>query len=828
LFTDNPVASVVLTAPLLSSGSFLQTRSRILAVELEHDDAFNTAPEKDGSNGAGEPSRTRSLVPVEPKPLAGAGALSWAHGVPSRPEILSQKPDVVGLSRALRRRLWLAVGFGLLLGSILAAAAWILIPVRYTASVMFVVNAKAPSVLKAESPADFLDYKKTQKEWFKSDDVARAALLQPGISNLRMVKEAGDDPVNWLKSALSAEYLGDSELLQVTLRGESPKETATLLNAVKKAYMSQVVESEEQQKLAKQVTLRTSLAEYANTIKEKKTQFENLAERSGSRTSKVNQLQHQVLMADLQTLQSQRTDALRAYTKLQTDLAMGKAIVEQKASGMLTDSEMELRVNSDPQVTQIRSQLAALQQQRREYAQTLRRKNDPALVRLDQHIAQLDEDLQTVRQQVRVQMKDLIKSSDSMQGNYAMLKLQEPLLRGQLAELAKAIDGQMELLKKHEKSSATLDALKSEIDNLEKMSNTVNAELEGLNLELKNKQPRVQARADAEPPSKNNAIWKYVQVAFAGLLGFGLVLFGIALWEFQSRRLSTSEEMIEGLGVRVVGSLPSLRQSRVGFKRQSKEELLESVDSIRTSLIHSLNNQRGSLVLVTSAQPHEGKTTVASQLASSLARSGKRTLLVDADLRHPGAHLVLGMAMERGLAEILRGEVELDDVVRPTQAENLWFLSAGQICRSSIQALSRKRVPEVLEGLRSGFDFVIIDSSPVLSVADARLVGQHVDGAVLSVLKDVSQIPQVYEACEQLGAVGIRLLGAVVNGADPHAAYHYSSRAISTRQPKAKKVKAASQDAGNVKVKTAKSKTLKKKKRPPTTDSTPPTDGPVA
>lgn len=779
----------------------------------DNSDSDNSKPTGDKSSGG--------LITVESKVVRAPNAISWAHGVPSRPEILSQKPDLIGLSRALRRRLWLAVGLGLLVGSALAAAAWVLIPVRYTASVLFTVRSRPPFMMEAPAATDYLDYKKTQKEYFRSPFLLRAALNQPGINKLSMVTGAGEDKISWLQSQISAEYLGDSELLQVSLRGENPNETAMLINAVKKAYVDQIVENEKTQRMVRKDSLDKQRLIYAKDLEQKKNEFDNLADKAQSKDSDAALLRRDALLRQLQNLQQQQAETHKAYLQLSTDLMLGKQMVESKANGNMTDAEMESRVNSDPRIAQMLAQQAELSRQIREAAGAYKRKNDPALVRMNQNMRALDDDLQVTREQVRMQIKDLVMTQDSAKGNFQMLQMREPLLKNQILELGKQINIVMDQITKFATSSAAIESLRREIDQLKQLQNQVSMEYAKTDLELQNTDSRVKPGEDAEAPSKNNAIWKYVQVGFASAFGLSLVMFGIALWEFQSRRLNTAEEMVEGLGVRVIGSLPSLRQSRVGFHRRSKDELqtmiLESVDSIRTSLIHTLHSPGGSVVLITSAHPHEGKTTVASQLASSLARSGKRTLLVDGDLRHPGAHMVLGMPMDRGLAEILRGEAELDDVVRPTQAENLWFLSAGQICRTSIQALSRKRVPEVLESLRSGFDFVVIDSSPVLSVADARLLGQHVDGAVLSVLKDVSQIPQVYEACELLRAVGIRLLGAVVNGAEPVVTYQYASRKPAIGQTKIKK-----QKAGKVKVRSAKSKNGKRRSESsPNNDSEP-------
>jgi polysaccharide biosynthesis transport protein len=111
-------------------------------------------------------------------------------------------------------------------------------------------------------------------------------------------------------------------------------------------------------------------------------------------------------------------------------------------------------------------------------------------------------------------------------------------------------------------------------------------------------------------------------------------------------------------------------------------------------------------------------------------------------------------------------------VVRPTRTANLWLLPAGHCDLRAVQALSTTVLGTTIGGLCGQFEYVVIDSGPVLKVADSLMVGQHVDAAVVSVLRDSSKVPNVYEACERLRSVGIVVLGAVVNGVNDDVARH--------------------------------------------------------
>jgi capsular exopolysaccharide synthesis family protein len=171
------------------------------------------------------------------------------------------------------------------------------------------------------------------------------------------------------------------------------------------------------------------------------------------------------------------------------------------------------------------------------------------------------------------------------------------------------------------------------------------------------------------------------------------------------------------------------------------------------------------VVMVTSATQGEGKTSISSQLATSMATAGMRTLIVDCDLRNPSIHKLFDLGLTSGVSEILTQDADPSDAIQPTTIPNLWVIPAGQCSNRVVAALAQGHPLETLfNRLRGQFDFVIVDSCPVLPVADALLIGQHVDGVLFSIMQDISQIPKVVLASEKLNQLNIPVLGAVVNG----------------------------------------------------------------
>jgi len=174
------------------------------------------------------------------------------------------------------------------------------------------------------------------------------------------------------------------------------------------------------------------------------------------------------------------------------------------------------------------------------------------------------------------------------------------------------------------------------------------------------------------------------------------------------------------------------------------------------------------VVMITSAMSGEGKTTLAAQIAISLARAGRRTVLVDFDLRQPSFDEIFGLPKAPGISETLRNEHELAGIVQTTATPNLCVITAGRWNRATLAALANGAAAPLFKELREDFDFVILDTSPVLPVADARFVSQYVDSTVLCIFRDISEMPRLQAACEILQAFGVHAIEAIVTGANEH------------------------------------------------------------
>ncbi|MGL4423332.1 MAG: polysaccharide biosynthesis tyrosine autokinase, partial [Gemmataceae bacterium] len=270
-----------------------------------------------------------------------------------------------------------------------------------------------------------------------------------------------------------------------------------------------------------------------------------------------------------------------------------------------------------------------------------------------------------------------------------------------------------------------------------------------LHLDMESKRPsRVVVRDDATVIWNYNLKQKMLLSTLVAIVGFIGVMVLVAYLEWRSRRVDSVEQVVNELGLRIIGTIPAF-PSRASLKAGEADQnqnwrfiLNESVNSTRTMLLHTAKTQSMQVIMVTSAMQGEGKTSLASQLATSMATAGLRTLILDCDLRNPSMHRLFDVQLTPGCSEILCQEVDVSDAVQPTTVPNLWMIPAGQCSNRVITALAQGHPLETLfNRLRGQFDFIVVDSCPVLPVADSLLVGQHVDGVVISVLQDISQLP---------------------------------------------------------------------------------------
>jgi polysaccharide biosynthesis transport protein len=273
------------------------------------------------------------------------------------------------------------------------------------------------------------------------------------------------------------------------------------------------------------------------------------------------------------------------------------------------------------------------------------------------------------------------------------------------------------------------------------------------------------AQREPKPVSPKHKL----DLALGLLLGLSIALFAAYMRENFRDRIQGPQRVAKELEAPVLGLVPDARRIRVGshplVTMDDPHGLpAEAYRTVRTNLLALCRDAKARSVLVTSARRGEGKTTTAANLAVAFAQAGRSVLLVSADFRDPRIHTFFGSPNERGLVQLLMGKLSLDDAVVDTELPGLQLLPSGSAIGvdEPVELLQSERMGEVVRGT-DPWDFILVDSPPVFSVADSLVLADLVDGVVFVTDAQSSRQASVGQARQQITNVGGRILGGVLN-----------------------------------------------------------------
>jgi capsular exopolysaccharide synthesis family protein len=718
------------------------------------------------------------------------GPLALAGEAPAGPPGLTAAPTLPGLLQALRRRWLLALGLAAGAAVLAVAAVFVFLPPYYVVLAQFNVSAaqdRGPFDATQDSHLEFAVFKEYQKALIRAPMVLTAALNEKVSAgrearDLPLVRAQGNGVIDWLDRTLKSEFKVAPEILSATLIGDDPEGLADLLNAIGSAF---VKENDEKEKVRRKERLDL----YREKLKLEEQNLSNLRAKLDAkrRPEDAKGRTKEQAEQDLFLFKARLTSVQLEQSRNELELADLQAKRDSAQTLPVPIDQVEDFLRNDGAT---KSMIAAMQPVQERIVEYERLGNPDAVRGL---IASEKAKLKSLQNQVDKRRLDALPEIEVRYRARLKAELAEKIdsAERKRTHYAAAIKGLQDQI-------AALDPfgfneppdvlhLKDEIEGTKQAVTKIRETILLLGAEVSSSRVSFQMRAVA-PTERDYS--RQVKLAGAGSVSaFCLMLFGVALWEFRTRRISMTEEVSQGLALAVVGSLPLVRARAAGAARTStpqaaardlivQSQLQEAIDGVRTRLLHTARSESMRVIMVASASPGEGKTSVATQLAASLARAWRKTLLIDGDLRNPAAHKVFDVPSEPGLSEVLRGEVAVEDVIRPASISRLWVLPAGHSDGHALQALAQDEVATLFAKLREQYDFIVVDSSPVLPVADTLLVAQHVDGVLFSVLRDVSRSPEVYAAQQRLVPLGVRTLGAVVIGMSGDAggrAYRYAA-----------------------------------------------------
>ena len=579
------------------------------------------------------------------------------------------------------------------------------------------------------------------------------------------------DPVDILRQAvaaglITAEAGSGTELITVTVESEDPEDARILADAIVRAYMV----SEGSRSSLTDDNQLTILEQERRTLAERiQRQHENirtLAEQYG--TTALGGRREMMLerVADLQkekTRVEARRIALEARLQLlestQDDAGVPQQIAERQ----------QQYINNDATIQALTLRLAELEQELIVAQQTLTVKN-PRLQQIQTLINAFRARLDERRGQLAQEFNEAVNQEQTrgVSDNLALTRAELEQTKAHEAILNRELSTENEATIDLGRKQLAIDDQQKQLALNEELYDTISQRIRELQVEQKRPgRISVAFNASTQPlPSKRV---KMIVAAF-----FGSVCFGLGLAFLQTKRdqrIRSPEEIMRRIGVPVLGTTITAREAA---KKGAPHLLADDYHAIRSNLGLRSEGKIPHTLAIVSAGIGEGKTTLAINLASSLAATGRRILLIDGDFSKADAAALLGVSTNgRGAADVLLGRKAFSQTVQSTCQQGLDLLPGN--CRDigqATEALNCKQSREILAQISQQYDHVIIDTPPILVGPMALLWAKLADGVVLSTMAGRTQYPELRETVERLANLNVPVIGNVLSNVSQRHSYH--------------------------------------------------------
>lgn len=586
-------------------------------------------------------------------------------------------------------------------------------------------------------------YHNTQVEIIRSRDVAErvvrtlALRSHPAFAGL-------SDPVEAFRRRIQVVPRRETGLIEISIVGPDPDEITHWVNQVAVEYVDRNLEKASANVTMAINTIRSQMAEWEQDLSQAESQrFDTLTD-----TSLHSEGQEEIVRDKLRTFNAD-------LTKVQIELnQLAETLQEMRAmQGRGADLMSVPEIAEDPTIKELHRSKVELERQL-ESAKVELRPGHPTYEKTVSELQKVDE---RINERVSVMR-------GTLQTRYDLLAQQEGYLKEQIREaesssvrVARAASDYAVVKTKAETSRHVLDLIYK----------TMNEVQLGLHMLSNN----VSILDDASRPLYPIKPRKRLNLFLGAMLGAFLGIAAAFFLDYLDNTFRTPEDVEKHLGLAVLGVIPKAE----GEDKLAHRAFKEAYQSLRTSVIFSSKNRQRRVVLFTSTGPQEGKSSTVSNLARILAATGEAVLIVDCDLRRPTQHSLHGMERDHGLTNYLAGPIERKDwtpYVKQMDQSSLHLMSCGPLPPSPPELLGSERFTELLAKLRDEYDWVLLDSPPATSLADAALLAAVADMVVLVVQHNKTDRDVTARTLQRLRAVNPAVVGAVLNNVDLERAYH--------------------------------------------------------
>ena len=606
----------------------------------------------------------------------------------------------------------------------------------------------------------------TQAMMLKSPNILAETLKVSAVRETGWFKdiEASNKPGSWRKKEplleldkdLTAAPVRGTNFLLVAIECHDPDDPAVIVNnVVARWYEEAKKRSAEEFAGDPLLAFRRDAENIEAEIKSKRDRLKALAARMppGAREDPKNNI----------TAQNVRQYAEQvAVGKLELSQLEQYRNVLNSPGGIAVTADMRAKVEADPQVYQL-AQLLFIYQQQRAADERTYGEGHLELKRIDAQIEAAEQKLAALRmERLNQEQADLREAANTAYENtrHALFISQENLAKAEAEQ-----QDQDRLLFEYNDLEAQLEKdLEYNVKVQDRIKGLDRVKTQRTAIRLNVAQPAI---TPLERSSPNLVLLPFgIVMALALASGIGLAA------ELLDKSVRTTQDITRHLDVAMLGAIPDTddeetRISRVetAVRDVPRSMVAEAFRRIRTNLQFAAPADRQRTILITSPVPQDGKTTVATNLAIVQAQSGRRVLLIDANLRRPEVQRVFDGLSQQGLTNLLVGDGTMATCVSKTKIPNLDVIASGPLPPNPIDLLSGNRWRELLHEAQTQYDQIIIDTPPVLLVSDAGVLATTVDGVILVVRANRNSRGVAKRACTLLSHVNAHMFGAVLNAA---------------------------------------------------------------
>jgi polysaccharide biosynthesis transport protein len=609
-----------------------------------------------------------------------------------------------------------------------------------------------------------------------SEEIAEAIRLAPYVTFIK--NGLGVEPIRESRASVK-----ETRLIQVSFRTTNSDLAALVANGIGETFSIQNQEKRTGSSKKTNDFLRERVAELQSSIRDDELKLADLKRSSGI----INLDENQTLA-------------------INTLAALSKLLLEAENARKLAEAEFNA-VREDPDRLQSRAEADTFRYvtERENAIQTLRNKSAELITGLNSEKAKLLVDFQPTAQEIveidrRIEainsgLNEAIERNnqeladfrrrarqtilDNLRTRFIQTRAQEDKVRQDFQKLYDEAQGQNAAAINIRLLEQNLSTNKGFLENLTKQQSENDVIAQG----TENNISVAEVAIPAERPVAPRRLLTVIVAMFASLLfGAGLAIF----MEYLDDTIKSADDIEAYLRLPALATIPSIdNQTRsrlllVGgdgdddedpgsallIHSDPKSATAEAYRQLRTSILLSTAGHPPKTLLVTSSLPADGKTTTAINTATSLAQTGARVLMIDADMRRPRVHSIFGMSNDEGLSTALSSEPSEDDLLAMIQydeASNLYILPSGPIPPNPAELIGSSQMLRILDMIESNFDHAVVDSPPIASFTDGVLISSMVDGVILVVHAGKGSRQIIWRAKSFLEEVGAKIFGVVLN-----------------------------------------------------------------